>query len=198
MHLSFEVDLKPEQVRGLTDKDLDDLRCLMCEVVGAALTVRMKRREAKYQQLVDFLVGDTALRPVDMNRARLEAKAVRAIQQSTEWLTAAQIASLADLGSASQIATVSRWKKQGRIFALRRDGKDYYPRYALGSDFRPLPVVKDVLTVLADYDPELLAGWFDSTSRFLGGGRPREVMAVDPVRVLASARHQVEVQCNQA
>jgi hypothetical protein len=198
MHLSFEVDLDPDQVRGLTDQDLDDFRRLMSDVISAALTVRMERREAKRQQLVDLLVGDTAFLPVDMSRARLEAKAMRAIQQSTEWLTAAQIANLADLGSANPIATVGRWKRQGRIFALRRDGKDYYPRYALGSDFCPLPVVKEVMKVLTDYDPELLASWFDSSSRFLGGRRPREIMAVEPATVLKSARHQIEVQGNQA
>ncbi len=197
MNLSFEVELELDQVRGLTDEDLNDVRRLMIDVIRAALTIRVERREARRQQLVDFLVGDTALRPLDMRRARLDAKAVRAIQQSTEWLTAAQISSLVDLGNANPVAAVSRWKRQGRIFALRRGGKDYYPRYALGSDFRPLPVIKDVLNVLAGYDSELLAAWFDSTSRFLGGKRPREVMAMDPAKVLASARHQIEVQSNQ-
>lgn len=196
MRLSFEVALKPDQLRGLTDKDLDDFHRLMSDVIGAALTVRLERREARHQQLVNLLVGDTTFRPVDMSRARLEAKAVRAIQQSTEWLTAAQIANLANLPTANPIAAVGRWKKQGRIFALRRYGKNYYPRYALGSDFRPVPVVRDVINVLADYHPELLAGWFDSTSRFLGGRRPRDVIAEEPARVLAGARHQLEVQCN--
>lgn len=196
MRLSFEVDLKPDQVRGLTDKDLEDFQRLMSDVIGTAFTVRLERREARRQQLVDLLVGDIAFRPVDMSRARLEAKAARAIQKSTEWLTAAQIATLANLPIANPIAAVGRWKKQGRIFALRRDGKNYYPRFALGSDYRPVPVVRDVIKVLADYHPELLAGWFDSTSHFLGGRRPRDVIAEEPAKVLAGARHQLEVQCN--
>ncbi len=101
------------------------------------------------------------LPPVDMTRARLQAQAVRELRQGTDWLTAAEIGDLAGLGPANPVATVSRWKQQGRIFALRQGGKDYYPKYALGPDFHPLPVFKEILAVLAGYDPELLAGWFD-------------------------------------
>ncbi len=43
--------------------------------------------------------------------------------------------------------------------------------------------------VLAGYDPELLAAWFDSTSRFLGGKRPRELLTTEPAKVIAAARN---------
>ena len=196
MHLNFEVDL--DQARGLTDKDLEDVKRLMSDVVAVALAARPRRREAVRDQLVNLLVGDVALTSVDMKRARLEAQAVRAIRQSTEWLTAAEIGDLADLGPVNPIATVSRWKQQGRIFALRHGGKDHYPKYALGPDFHPLPVIKKILAVLEGYDPELLAGWFDSTSRFLGGKRPRELVTNEPAKALAAARYMIEVQGNQA
>lgn len=194
MHLNFEVDLDEAQARGLTDRDVEDVKLLMRDVAVVALAMRPERRAVARDQLVDLLVGDVALTPVDMKRARLEAKALRAIRRSTEWLTAAEIADLADLGPANPIGTVSRWKQQGRIFALRQGGKDYYPKYALGPDFHPLPVIKEILAVLAGYAPELLAGWFESTSRFLGGRRPRELVATDPAKVLASARNMIEVQ----
>ena len=196
MHLNFDVDL--DQARGLTDKDLEDVKRLMSDVVAVALAARPRRREAVRDQLVNLLVGDVALTSVDMKRARLEAQALRAIRQSTEWLTAAEVGDLADLGPANPIATVGRWKQQGRIFALRQGGKDHYPRYALGPDFHPLPVVKEILAVLTGYDPELLAGWFDSTSRLLGGKRPRELVASEPAEVLAAARNMIEAQENQA
>ena len=194
MHLNFAVDLDQAQARGLTPKDVEDVKQLMKDVVVLALTVRPERRGVVRDQLVDLLVGDVALTPVDMKRARLEAQALRAIRHSTEWLTATEIADLADLGPANPIATVSRWKQQGRIYALRQGGKDHYPKYALGADFRPLPVVKHILALLAGHDPELLAGWFDSTSRYLAGKRPRELLATEPALVLAAARPLIEVQ----
>ena len=190
MRLNFAVDLDQAQARGLTNKDVEDVKQLMQEVVVTALSVRPQRREVVRGQLVELLVGEVALTPVDMTRARLEAKAVRAIRHSTEWLTSAEIADL----EALEPGTVSRWKQQGRIYALRHGGKDYYPKYALGPDFRPLPVIKEILAVLSGYDPELLAGWFDSTSRFLRGRRPRELVATEPAKVLAAARNMIEVQ----
>ena len=194
MRLNFAVDLDQAQARGLTSKDVEDVKQLMQEVVVTALSVRPQRREVVRGQLVELLVGEVALTRVDMKRARLEAKAVRAIRHSTEWLTTAEIADLADLGPANPIGTVSRWKQQGRIYALRHGGKDFYPKYALGPDFHPLPVIKEILAVLSGYDPELLAGWFDSTSRFLRGRRPRELVATEPAKVLAAARNMIEVQ----
>jgi hypothetical protein len=129
---------------------------------------------------------------VDIKRARLEDKAQRAIQDGTEWLTATEIANLAALGPADPIGTVNRWKTQKHIFALRYGEDDFYPKYALGQDYRPLDAMKEILAVLEGYDPALLAGWFDSTSRFLGGKRPRELIANDAAKVLAAARHMIE------
>lgn len=198
MHSSFafdlDLDLDQALARGLTNKDVEDVKQLMKDVLVLALTVRPERRARVRRQLVDLLVGDVALTPVDMKRARLEAQALRAIRHGTEWLTAGEIADLADLGPANPIATVSRWKQQRRIYALRQGGRDYYPKYALGPDFRPLAAMKEIMRVLAGYDPELLAGWFDSTSRFLGGKRPRELLATEPEKVLAAARNMIEVQ----
>ena len=194
MRLNFAVDLDQAQARRLTNKDIEDVKQLIQEVIVTALSVRPQRREVVRGQLVELLVGEVALTPVDMKRARLEAKALRAIRHSTEWLTTAEIAALADLRPANPIGTISRWKQQRRIYALRHGGKDYYPKYALGPDFHPLPVIKEILAVLSGYDPELLAGWFDSTSRFLRGRRPRELVATEPAKVLAAALSTIEVQ----
>jgi len=131
-----------------------------------------------------------------MKRARLEAEAMRDIRNRTEWLTAQEIARRADLGSADPIEVVDHWKQQGRLFALRQDGQDYIPKYALGPDFQPLPVIKQILIVLAGYEPELLAGWFSSTSRFLDGLRPLELVEMQPQRVVDAARNLVDVQQN--
>ena len=196
MQVRFSVKLDPSKAAHLTDGDIHDVERLMSSVVDLALSMRPARREEKRDQLVALLLEDAPLRPLDVKRARLEAEALKAVRSGAEWLTAAEVAQHAGLGPANPIATVSRWKQQGRIFALHGGGRDYYPRYALGADFHPLPVFKDILRVLAGYAPDLLAAWFDSTSRFLGGKRPRELVATEPAKVLAAARHRVEVQEN--
>ena len=196
MQMQFAIDIDPRRAAHVTDSDIKDVQRLMASVVDIALTLRPARREDKRDQLVALLLEDAPLRPLDVKRAMLEAKALSAVRSGTEWLTAAEVAKYAGLGLANPIATVGRWKQQRRIFALHTGGKDYYPRYALGTDFHPLPVIKDVLAVLPFHDPDLLAAWFDSTSRFLGGKRPRELVANAPDQVLACARHMIEVQEN--
>ena len=89
---------------------------------------------------------------------------------------------------------MDHWKQQGRVFALRQDGQDYFPKYARGPDFQPLPVIEQVLIVLAGYEPELAAGWFASSSRFLAGSRPLELVEIEPESVVAAARNLIEVQ----
>lgn len=194
MQLNFAVELDQSKAEGLLESDIQAVHQMVPEMVATALSVRPDRRGAMREQLVALLVGEVALTPLDMKRARLEAQALRSVRSNSEWLTAAEIAELANLGPANPIGTVSRWKQQGRIFALREGSKDFYPKYALGPDFHPLPAIKEILAVLTGYDTEMLATWFDSTSRFLGGKRPRELVATESARVLEAARNMIEVQ----
>ena len=109
----------------------------------------------------------------------------------TPWLTAEQIGTLGKQGTANPAAAAHRWKTNNQLFAIRRDGRDMYPRYALGDDFTPLPAVKRLLKTLADYDSLRVAAWFESTSSFLGGKRPRELLASKPERAVQAAQDAV-------
>ena len=177
-----------------SEKDVEtEWALLLAEEVVRA--VRATSNEMRRHLLVQRLLSEVPPKEADMRRARLEANALRAVRENTEWFTAAQIAELAGLGRSNPAGTVSRWKRQGRIFALQHSGKDLYPKYALGADFQPLPAIKSILGVLRGYDPKLMATWFESTSGFLAGKRPREVIASDPERVLAAAKDTIEGQC---
>lgn len=187
MQFVFRVELNQP---GL-EQEREAVESLLPELAVTALELRSSRREEKRRQLVELFLGDVQPTPLDVRRARLEAQAHRAILTGTEWLTASQIAELAQLGSGNP-AGISRWKQQGRIFAIRRDGKDYYPRYGLDDDFHPLPALKDVIRALPHYSHERLAGWFESGSGYLDGQRPRELLATDPQRVLEAARDAAE------
>ncbi|MBS0342137.1 MAG: hypothetical protein JSS56_16580 [Proteobacteria bacterium] len=141
-----------------------------------------------------MFVGDVQITPVDMQRARLQAVAKRAVLEGSEWLTAPQIGELAKLGTANPVGTVSRWKAQKRIFSIRRFEREYYPRYGLGDDFHPLPALKEAIHVLDGWGGERLAAWFESRSGFLGGQRPREILALEPTKVLSAARDAAEAE----
>ncbi len=175
-------------------RDRKAIEELLPQLALTALQVRHAKRENVRRQLVELLVGDVQPTDVDMQSARLEAQAYRQIFTGSKWLTAQEIGELANLGTGNPVATVNRWKKERKIFAVHRDGRDYFPRYGLGPDFRPRPQLAQVLKVLAGYDGERLAAWFESTSSFLGGKRPREVVATAPKSVVDAAQDAVEAE----
>jgi len=89
--------------------------------------------------------------------------------------------------SVNPSAAASRWKNSDAIFAIEFDGRDRYPQYALGLDFRPLPEMAEIIRIMRPIEPLKLAAWFESISSFLGGKRPREVIAQDAKRVVQAA-----------
>jgi hypothetical protein len=176
-----------EDVREEVEAALSRLAPVVVEMV-------QDRRTTFRRELVGAFLQGAAPRSVDLTQARLQARALRQIFEGTEWLTAAQVGELAHLGTGNPTGSVNRWKSLRKIFAIARDGKDYYPRYALAADFRPLPQLAEVLAVLAHYDGERLAAWFESPSGCLGGQRPRRLLASQPERVLAAARDAVDTE----
>lgn len=120
---------------------------------------------------------DQALRA---RRDQFTAQALDAIWKGTTWLTAQQ------LGEGARA-----WEAQGRIFAVRFDGQPRYPRYALDEQLQPLPVMARVIEAFGSDAQLRMASWLESRSSYLGGGRPRELLAEDPQQVLlALSDHQ--------
>jgi hypothetical protein len=191
--LRFEVEVDPRKApRDVSEEDMRDVQQMLPDLIASVLNLRHARRAQAREALVELFAGQAQLRPIDTVLAKMEARAIDAVRGGTTWYTAREIADRAALGRVNPIATVARWKNQGRIFALREKGVDRYPAYALGRDFNPLPAMRDVLAALGDHDAEYLAGWFESTSKFLGGKRPREILSDDPVRVVSAAKYNTE------
>lgn len=165
--------------------------------VAPTVLAGIERNETEnVRKLVAFLVESSEPTPFDLKKANLRATAMKAILQGTEWLTAEQVGREygrlnGNPAPANAAAVASRWKNQNELFAIAYKNRDWYPKYAFALDFRPLPVIRDVLAQLAGLDPWSLAAWFESTSSFLGGQRPREVIAHDGQRVLAAAQDRL-------
>ena len=165
--------------------------------VAPTVLAGIERNETEnVRKLVAFLVESSEPTPFDLKKANLRATAMKAILQGTEWLTAEQVGREygrlnGNPAPANAAAVASRWKNQKELFAITYKSRDWYPKYAFGLDFRPLPVMRDVLAQLSGLDPWSMAAWFESTSSFLGGQRPREVIAHDGPRVLSAAQDRL-------
>ncbi len=128
-------------------------------------------------------VGKRCRVAVDMSQiaatdqaAALQAAAQRLIADGCSWITASQLAQWAGVSP----ATLDQWKRDKRIFSVMRQGIEVFPEYLFDAQHRSLPAVEATLLLLHEYDGDRLAAWFESTSSFLGGRRPRELLAADP------------------
>lgn len=157
-----------------------------------ALLMRVRMAIAKVEQasLQDLADAFEPRRPT-ATRTDLEMRALDAIMQGAEWLSAAEIGRKLDPDAVNPHAAVSRWLQKKQVFAIDHRGKKMYPAYLFGESWRPVPDVKTVLSILDDYSPFRLASWFESTNSSLQGKRPREVLKRDAKAVVKAAERHV-------
>lgn len=72
------------------------------------------------------------------------------ILADSEWLSAKELSEKAQFKNTNPSAGPNRWKSAGRIFAIQLNGKDKYPGYTLDEGFRPVPVVKQVISLFGE------------------------------------------------
>jgi hypothetical protein len=132
-----------------------------------------------------------------LREAAMQANARQAVLQSGDLVTAVQVAEAAGLSARRSSAQTTAWVKQGRLFAIRHDGVDYFPGYALDDDYRPLEVVSEVVKAFeTKKDGWGLAYWLHSDNSFLGGARPQDLLRDDPEGVVAAARDEAQEVAN--
>ncbi|HDC4501870.1 hypothetical protein [Enterobacter kobei] len=147
------------------------------------------------QRLAEALVPRTPAPPRLIKEAAMLIKARKAVLDSGDWLSAAELTQLAQLSTTNPSAQPNKWKKSGQIFAIHHNGVDYFPGYGLDRDanFRPLKALAQVIEVFDGHkDGWGMAFWFLSANSFLGGKRPQDLLATDPERVIAAARDEVQ------
>ncbi|MCY1539902.1 hypothetical protein D9M68_755120 [compost metagenome] len=123
------------------------------------------------------------------------AMAKKTVLESGDWLSAAEAASLCGYSGKNLSAQPNKWKREGKIFAIQHHGNDYFPAYGLDphQDHRPLKAMADVLKVFGDTkDNWALAYWFASVNSFLGGKRPKDLVATQPERIIAAAKDELQ------
>ncbi len=62
--------------------------------------------------------------------------------------------------SKETVSQASDWKRDGRIFSVIFNEKEYFPRYQFDALHQPLPVIKDILQAFGPVDPWKIATWF--------------------------------------
>ncbi len=179
--------------------DADEIQALaenLSSIASLMIEVLKERQEKRVlERLADALSPAVPASPHLLKEAAMLTKARKAVLDSGDWLTANEVAEIANLSATNPSAQPNKWKKSGRLFAIQYGGIDYFPAYGLDKDknFRPLKAIAQVIDVFKEYkDGWGMAFWFMSVNSFLGGKRPQDLLAIDSERVIAAARDEVE------
>ena len=120
---------------------------------------------------------------LEIDNAALRAEYLK----ETPLMTAAEVRAASGLAPRNRSEPASRWKREGRLFAVRRSGVDLYPAFQL-VDGVPLPVIKEILAALPRHMTGWqIAMWFASGNGWLQGAEPQKRLAA-PDAVIAAAR----------
>jgi len=189
--------LSADQVVALTlthsDKAL--AHAILDAVAGLAAlipNVIEQRQDARFQSIIEALVPDVPPPRDKLLQARMTAEARKVVLKGGEWMTGTEIAEMAGLSARS--TQPNKWKKDGRIFAVRHRGVDYFPGYAFGpsTDYRPAKRLAGVLEVFSGKKDDWgIAYWFASVNSFLGGKRPQDLLISKSDSVVAAAEDEV-------
>lgn len=185
--LAFEQ-IKPAAFEALAEN--------VTNVASSMFEILQKHHDREsLERLAEMLIPHRPPSPRLLKEAAMLVQARKAVLESGDWLTAAEIAQLADLSTRNPSAQPNKWKKQGLIFAIPHNGVDYFPGYGLdrNTGFRPLKAMSKVIEVFAGHkDSWGMAYWFRSDNSFLGGKRPQDLLATAPEQVIEAALDEVQ------
>ena len=134
-------------------------------------------RRTRLDDLIDELT------PFGEDTLRFSEEACRQVQFRHRMLREHAAYTAADIGrqrgstaaDPGQVAT--RWRNQGRIFAVRHQGKSLYFTFQFDDQLEPRPVIRDVVKHLHDWDPWDIAIWFVTPNGALNRRQPVDLLA---------------------
>lgn len=125
----------------------------------------------------------------DRLRASLERR--DSLLHSEIWLSSDEVAIRisASIAGNDREQDIRRLRREGRLFAVRFEGRYLHPDFQFDAKGRLMAAVKDLLDVLPTTDANWdLAFWVFQPTRALDGRRPADVFRQDPQRVVAVAK----------
>lgn len=145
-----------------------------------------ENEESNIAVLMDMMANNQAMpaTTLEIRNARIRAEYLDRVQ----CYKAAEVREQSGLKPKNPSEPASRWKREGKIFALRKAGIDLYPSFQF-RDGQPRPVIKRILTILEkDYSPWQIAFWFEGGNGWLDGAKPKNCLEQFDEVVLAAYR----------
>jgi hypothetical protein len=169
-----------------------EVESVLAELIPLVTAGVKQKRQTDFKSLLDVLLRGVNLRTLDIRRAQKQARALEAVLENSEWLTAEEIGERGKFSLSNLAAPANRWKQEGKIFAVPYQGQDRFPRHGLDEAYRPIPGLESVLKLSGPISPWRVAVWFESTNAWLANRRPRELPgneSANQTRANLSAKH---------
>jgi hypothetical protein len=168
-----------EQAATLLDHALARLPAIFASQTAAL-------QERNIEKLLEIIADDLPIADAALELENAEMRADYLAQ--TKLLTAAQVREQSGLKPQNRSEPASRWKREGKIFAVRKGGVDLYPAFQF-KDGEPRPVIRKILAELADgFTPWQIAFWFESGNGWLDGEEPQDCLYQEDGVVMAAKR----------
>lgn len=167
---------------------------VLVQIVQLTQRSLVKRGNDTLSALVATLLPKEMPSAALVKEAKMLLRAKQAVLTSGDWVSAEEWTSILGPSVKNPSAQFRKWKREGAIFAICHDGIDYFPGYALDpqNEYRPFRGLKKVIAQFAmTRDGWSLAFWFHSANSFLGGKRPKEILASQSDLVFAAATDEV-------
>jgi hypothetical protein len=169
-------------------------RALTKHLRSLVAAARQENSEARITQLLRAVAPPDPLADVELKVAEGTIALRREFLERVPVLTSTQLHERAGFPGANPSATGHRWRKQGKVFAVSYGGRELYPGFQFGPDGRPLPIIAELLAMLArdkdrtDWDNAL---WFAGESGWLDGKTPVELLESESELVKQAAEQEV-------
>jgi hypothetical protein len=175
---------RADVTRALAVTFADESQQLVFEGVFRQVTAFLpqlisKRQSETLETIIGALLPDIAISDTALAEARMMVDAKSTILRSGDFLSASDIAKMAEYSPKNPSAQPNKWKRDGAIFAFQYKGIDYFPRYALDpvKSYRPYKALAVILKIFGETKSGWgSAFWFAGLNSFLGDRRPQDLM----------------------
>ncbi len=176
-------------ISGVRDMSPRTFHLIASSVARRKLERAQERIDAMIDAYLDTDAFDQVEAKIDDDNARLRAEFL----SDFEVLTSAQIHAMSGSTSRNKSATANDWKKAGKIFSVKLQGKDLYPAFQFNADGRPYATLADVLAALPqDLTSWQTAFWLVAPQNALDGARPIDLVQAGDARVFDAAARAFE------
>lgn len=158
--------------------------------------MRHRLNEVDEKQMRDLIEAampflQSSQSPEALRQTKRNVDAREALLNEFGVLTSEEVHDLAGSRAGNKSAMATRWRKEGRIFAIDHRGRTYFPAFQFDNAGRPLPAIAKVIEHLgADETGWQLALWFITNNGWLGGRRPVDLLESEPEAVVDVASQE--------